>query len=96
MGATIRTTKQREPLDNSLRPEGLLRMTMSLEEATRWLKTFESYLLWNEPIIENKGTKCVPALLESLLDTSVISWQVQDQTVTEWTPIQGPSGYWTG
>ena len=45
---------------------------MFLEEATRWLKTFEGYLAWNESVIERKSQKYVRELLESLLDMSLI------------------------
>ena len=65
-------TYWQEKLENTLRPEGLLREEMSLEEATKWLSTFDNYLSWNVSIIGRKSTKCVRGLLESLLGTCMI------------------------
>ena len=48
------TTGKHDRLDHTLRPDGRLSRTISLEEATTWLKSFESYLEWNEPVIANK------------------------------------------
>jgi hypothetical protein len=36
------TTGKHNRLDHTLRPDGRLSRTMSLEEATTWLKSFES------------------------------------------------------
>ena len=65
---------------------------MSLEEQTRWLKTFESYLAWNESVIETKSTKNLQDLLESYLDTGLISKLDTDQSVTKETTVLGSTG----
>ena len=55
--ARVHTAYRQEKLDNTLRPDELLSETMTLEEATRWLRTFDSYLSWNASIIERKSIK---------------------------------------
>ena len=65
---------------------------MSLEEATRWLKTFEGYLAWNESVIERKSRKYVRELLESLLDMSLILRLAKDKSITETTTVRGSTG----
>ena len=91
--AMVHTTGHRhETLDNTLRPDRQLSETMSLEEATRWLKTFESYLAWNESVINRKSPKCLRDLLESLLDTSLVSRMVKDESITERTTVRGSTG----
>jgi hypothetical protein len=61
---------------------------MSLEEATRWLMAFDSYLAWNESVIDRKSPKC----LESQLDTSLLSRMAKDESVTEKTTVRGSAG----
>ena len=65
---------------------------MNLEEASKWLKSFDSYLNWNEPIIRNKTPERLRNLLESCLEASMISKLHTDEAVGEDTSIQGPNG----
>ena len=90
--AMVNTTGRRETLDNTLHSDRRLSETMSLKEATRWLKTFVSYLAWNELVIERKSLKCIRKLLESLLDMSLISRLAKDKSITERTTVQGSTG----
>ena len=59
-----RTTGKHDRLDNTLCPAERLSRTMSLKEATKWLKNFESYMNWNGLVIAkntltNFWLKCV-------------------------------------
>ena len=65
---------------------------MSLEEATKWLKNFESYLNWNKPVIAKKSPEHLRNLLESFLDASMVSKLQTDEVVTEDTLVRGPGG----
>jgi hypothetical protein len=53
--------------DNTLRLTDWLSRTMSLKEATKWLKNFDSYLNWNGLVISKKSTEALQDLLEDLL-----------------------------
>ena len=68
-----RTDKLDGRLDNTLRPENNLSRTMSLEEATKWIEQFESYLDWNKPLIGKKSDTAVRNLLESSLEAGLVS-----------------------
>ena len=46
---------------------------MSLEEATKWLKNFESYLNWNKLVIAKRSVSSLRDLLESSLDAGLVS-----------------------
>jgi hypothetical protein len=65
---------------------------MNLEEASKWLKNFDSYLNWNEPIITKKSPEHLRNLLESFLDASMVSKLQSDEVVRDDTPVQGPNG----
>jgi hypothetical protein len=65
---------------------------MNLEEASKWLKSFDSYLNWNEPIIRNKTPERLINLLESCLEASMVSKLHTDEAVRVGTSIQGPNG----
>ena len=67
-----RTGKLDGRLDNTLRPEKNLSRTMSLEEATKWIEQFESYLIWNKPLIGKKSDTAVRNLLESSLEAGLV------------------------
>jgi hypothetical protein len=90
--AMVNTTGRHETLDNTLRLRRRLSETMFLEEATRWLRTFESYLAWNELVIEKKSPKCIQKLLESFLDGGLVSRLAEDESITERTTVRGPTG----
>jgi hypothetical protein len=91
--AMVHTANRRyEKMDNTLRPEQRLCKGMSLEEATQWIRCFNSYLTWNDSIIDRKSPKCVRNLLESQLDANLISKMATDESITERTTIQGPAG----
>ena len=81
-----------ERLDNTLRPTDRLSRTMTLEEASKWLKNFDSYLNWNEPVIAKKSPEHLRNLLESFLDASMVSKLQTDEVVTEDTLVRGPGG----
>ena len=81
-----------ERLDNTLRPTDRLSRNMTLEEASKWLKNFDSYLNWNEPIIRNKIPERLRNLLESCLEASMIFKLHTDEAVGEDTSVQGPNG----
>jgi hypothetical protein len=51
-----------------------------------------SYLAWNDSIIDRKSPKCVRDLLESHLDTSLLSRMAKDESITEKTTVQGSTG----
>jgi hypothetical protein len=68
---------------------------MFLEEATKWLKKFESYLVCNEQVIKKKSTKNLRDLLESFLDAGLISKLNTDESITEETTIRGSTGILT-
>ena len=42
------TSGKLDRLDNTLRPTDRLSRTMTLEESSKWLKNFDSYLNWNQ------------------------------------------------
>ena len=79
-------------LDNRLRPTTKLGKTMTLEEATTWLKAFEAYLKWNKAALVPKSKKDIRHLLESCLDTGLTSKLETDKTVTPETTVQGEDG----
>jgi hypothetical protein len=81
-----------EKMDNTLRPDQRLCEDMSLEEATKWIRCFNSYLTWNDSIIDRKSLKCVRNLLESQLDANLISKMATDESITERTTVQGSAG----
>ena len=70
-----------ERLDNTLRPTDRLSQTMTLEEESKWLKNFDSYLNWNKPIIKNKTPERLRNLFESCLEASMISKLHTDEAV---------------
>ena len=86
------TTGKHDRRDNTLCPNERLSRTMSLEEATKWLKTFESYLDWNKQIIAKRSPSSLRNLLESSLDACLVSKLQTDETVKALTPIQGAAG----
>jgi hypothetical protein len=86
-----KTTEKHERLDHSLRPHGHLSKTMSLEEATFWLKDFENYLKWNESVIA-KGNACSRDLLESCLEADLVATLQADVTVARATTVRRPDG----
>jgi hypothetical protein len=65
---------------------------MTLEEESKWLKNFDSYLNWNEPVIAKKSPEHLRNLLESFLDASMVSELQMDELVTEDTLVRGPGG----
>jgi hypothetical protein len=72
--AMVHTANRRyKRMDNTLRPEQRLGEGMSLEEATLWIRCFDSYLTWNDSVIDGKSLECVRNLLETQLDASLIS-----------------------
>jgi hypothetical protein len=81
-----------DKLDNTLCPTTLLNRNMNLEEASRWIKSFDSYFNWNEPIIRQKTPERLRSLLESCLEASMVSKLHTDEAVRVDTPIQGPNG----
>jgi hypothetical protein len=91
--AMVHTASRRyEKMDNTLRPDRRLCEAMSLEEATKWIMSFDSYLTWNDSIIDRKSLKCVRNLLESHLDTSLLSRMAKDKSITERTTVQDSTG----
>jgi hypothetical protein len=85
-----KTTGKQERLDHTLRPHRHLSRTMSLEEATKWLKNFESYLVWNESVIAKRNA-CSRDLLESRLEADLVLTLQTDETVTMNTTVRGPA-----
>jgi hypothetical protein len=83
-----KTTGKQERLDHTLRPHRHLSRTMSLEEATKWLKNFESYLVWNESVIAKRNA-CSRDLLESRLEADLVLTLQTDETVTMNTTVRG-------
>jgi hypothetical protein len=81
-----------ERLETALRPPTLLNRNMTLEEATRWIKSFDSYLNWNERIIRNKTPAQLRSLLENSLEAGMVSKLLTDDAVNDDTPIQGTGG----
>ena len=65
---------------------------MTLEEASKWLKNFDSYLTWNEPVIDKKSPTHLRSLLESFLDASMVSKLQTDESITEDTLVRGTGG----
>ena len=90
--APLGTTGKHDRLDNTLRPKERLSRTMSLEEATKWLKNFESYLNWNKLVIAKRSVSSLRDLLESSLDAGLVSKLQTDETVTADTTVRGPAG----
>ena len=43
-------------------------------------------------VIDRKSPKCLRDLLESLLDTSVVSRMAKDESITERTTVRGSTG----
>ena len=81
-----------DKLDNSIRPTTQLSRNMDLEEASRWIKSFDSYFTWNEPIISKKTPENLRALLESCLEAGLVAKLHTDNAVRADTPIQGTGG----
>jgi hypothetical protein len=79
-------------MDNTLRPDKQLCKDMSLEEATKWIRCFDSYLTWNDSIINWKSLKCVRNLLENHLDANLLLKMATDESITERTTVQGSAG----
>ena len=65
---------------------------MTLEEASKWLKNFDSYLTWNKPVIDKKSLTHLRSLLESFLDASMVSKLQTDESITEDTLVRGTGG----
>ena len=86
-----KTTGKQERLDHTLRPHGHLRRTMSLEEATKWLKNFESYLVWNESVIAKRNA-CSRDLLEGCLEADLVA-MLQDAGRTECWQSYGDTSF---
>ena len=86
------TTGKHDRLDDTLCPPEWLSRTMSLEEATKWLKNFEIYLNWNGLVIAKKSPESLQDLLESSLDTGLVSKLQTDESVTKETTVRGPTG----
>ena len=42
-------------LDNTLKPEGSLKWSMTLEEAWHWLRKFDQWFIWNATVLSKKG-----------------------------------------
>ena len=82
-------TDKHDRLDNTLRPAERLSRTMSLEEATKWLTNFESYLDWNKRIVDKRTIYSIRQLLESSLDASLVSKLRTDVAVTPETEVRG-------
>jgi hypothetical protein len=82
-------TGKHDRLDNTLRPAERLSRTMSLEEATKWLTNFESYLDWNKRIVDKRTVYSIRQLLESSLDASLVSKLRTDVAVTPETEVRG-------
>ena len=84
------TTGKHDRLDNT--PKERLSRTMSLEEATKWLKNFESYLDWNKQVIAKRSVSSLRDLLERSLDACLVSKLQTDETVTVATTVRGAAG----
>ena len=65
---------------------------MTLEEASKWIKNFESYLEWNQLVVDKKSTKNLIDLLESFLDAGMVSKMDTDESITATTEVRGPEG----
>ena len=85
-------TGKHDRLDNTLRLAERLSRTMSLEEATKWLTQFESYLDWNKRIIDKRTVYSIRQLLEGSLDASLVNKLQTDANVTPETAVQGENG----
>ena len=79
-------------LDNTLRPTHRLNKNMTLEEASKWLKNFDRYLNWNQPVVDKKGIKDLRDILESFLDAGLVLKLNMYESITEETVIRGPTG----
>ena len=65
---------------------------MTLEEASRWLKNFDCYLNWNEPVVDKKSPKQLRDLLKSFLDAGLVSKLQTDKSITKETLVRGTGG----
>ena len=83
-------TDKPDRLDNTLKPEGCLKRSMTLEEARYLLRKFDQWLIWNAKVFSKKGLVAQRVLLENFLDERMLSKVNSDITVTSSTPIQGP------
>ena len=54
-------------LDNTLKPDGNLKRTMTLEEARIWLRKFDQWFKWNANVLQKKGLVAQRVLLENFL-----------------------------
>ena len=79
-------------LDNTLKPDGNLRRTMTHEEARIWLRKFDQWFKWNTNILQKKGLVAQRVLLENFLDDRMLSKIQSDGKIDENTPVQGPNG----
>ena len=85
-------TYKPDHLDNTLKPEGCLKRTMSLEEARLWIRKFDQWFVWNAKILCKKRLVAQRVLLENFLDNRMLSKVQSDETVTNSTPVKGPDG----
>ena len=79
-------------LDNTLKPEGCLKRTMTLEEARIWIRKFDQWFVWNVKILNKKGLVAQRVLLENFLDDRILSKVQSDVNINDSTPVQGPDG----
>ena len=79
-------------LDNTLKPDGCLKRSMTLEEARTWLRKFDKWFEWNAPILAKKDAEMQKAILENYLDDRMLSRMKTDATIKPDTPIRGPDG----
>ena len=79
-------------LDNTLKPDGNLKWTMTLEEARIWLRKFDQWFKWNTNVLQKKGLVAQRVLLENFLDNRMLSKVQSDGTINKNTPVQGPDG----
>ena len=85
-------TNEPDCLDNTFKPEGCLKRTMSLEEAQYWLRKFDQWFVWNAKVLIKKGLVAQRMFLENFLDERMLSKVQSDVLVNPSTPIQGPNG----
>ena len=79
-------------LDNTLKPEGCLKRSMTLEEARHCTRKFDQWFQWNATVLTKKDCETQRVLLENFLDEKMLSRVKSDVTVTANTPIRGPHG----
>ena len=90
---TARTPVDRpDLLDNTLKPDGYLKRSMTLEEARIWIRKFEQWFRWNATVIAKKDCETQRVLLENFLDDRMLSRVKSDATVTPDTPVRGLDG----